>query len=257
MNKSTETDYVVYLTTNLIDGMKYIGRDKYNDPSYLGSGLWLKRAINKYGVNSFKKEILEHCKDEKEASEKELYHIKANKAQESPEYYNIGSGGLGGDNFTHHPDREGYRRRMGEGSKKSHNTSEYFKKSSESRKRLWKDPIYREKVSKRVKEAQSTVEYSEKRSKLSKEQWKVPGYREKHSGANVPNWGGYVYLLTSDDKFYVYESVHEANRVHKINKQTLHRCSKENRSIKTGTHKGTKIKISKKKFETSSDIWKK
>lgn len=257
MTNSTETDYVVYLTTNLLDGKKYIGRDKYNDPSYLGSGKWLKKAINKYGVDNFKKEILEHCKDEEEASKRELYHIEINKAQESSEYYNIGSGGLGGDNFTHHPDKENYRRKIGEGSKRSHNTPEYFKKSSESRKRLWKDPVYREKISKRVREAQSTPEYREKRTKLSKEQWNKPGYREKHSGSNTPTWGGYVYILTSNDQFFIYESVHEANKVHKINKQTLHICNKEEREVLTGTHKGTKIKISKEKFETSSDIWKK
>lgn len=52
---------VVYLTTNMINGKQYIGLDKKNNPSYLGSGLMLKRAIKKYGRANFVKEILQEC----------------------------------------------------------------------------------------------------------------------------------------------------------------------------------------------------
>lgn len=39
----------IYITTNLINGKKYIGQKKgYND-TYLGSGKILKLAIKKYG----------------------------------------------------------------------------------------------------------------------------------------------------------------------------------------------------------------
>ena len=42
--------YYIYLTTNTINNMKYIGKHygELND-SYLGSGKILKRAIEKYG----------------------------------------------------------------------------------------------------------------------------------------------------------------------------------------------------------------
>ena len=48
---------VIYCTTNLINGKKYIGSDTNNNPYYLGSGVSIIKAIKKYGRNNFKKEI--------------------------------------------------------------------------------------------------------------------------------------------------------------------------------------------------------
>ena len=54
--------YYVYLTTNLINGKKYIGQYYGEvDDNYIGSGSTLKKAINKYGKGNFKKEILYMC----------------------------------------------------------------------------------------------------------------------------------------------------------------------------------------------------
>lgn len=41
----------IYITTNLVNGKKYIGRHKSEvfDESYKGSGLLLSRSIDKYG----------------------------------------------------------------------------------------------------------------------------------------------------------------------------------------------------------------
>lgn len=55
------TYYLVYKTTNLINGKFYIGKHQTEDlnDGYMGSGNVLKRAIKKYGEDNFTTEILE------------------------------------------------------------------------------------------------------------------------------------------------------------------------------------------------------
>jgi hypothetical protein len=48
---------IIYKTTNLINGKMYVGQDSHNNPLYLGSGKVLGLAIEKYGIENFKKEI--------------------------------------------------------------------------------------------------------------------------------------------------------------------------------------------------------
>ena len=86
---------VVYLTINLINGKKYIGKDSNNNPSYLGSGVYLKKAIEKYGKENFKKIILEKVEDISQLNEREEFWIKKFKADKSLEFYNISEKGKG------------------------------------------------------------------------------------------------------------------------------------------------------------------
>lgn len=74
----------------------YIGVHKTNKTTdnYLGSGKILKRAIEKYGVENFKRIILFETENREEAyaKEKELVEISTNS-------YNLKSGGEGGFDF--------------------------------------------------------------------------------------------------------------------------------------------------------------
>jgi len=88
---------VVYEITNTINGKKYIGKDKNNDPGYLGSGKALLRAMKKYGRKNFKKTIIEECKNEQHLDEREIYWIDYFNAVNSRNYYNMVTGGTGGD----------------------------------------------------------------------------------------------------------------------------------------------------------------
>lgn len=89
---------VIYKTTNLINGKFYVGKDAKNNPNYLGSGKALKHAIDKYGKENFKKEILEVCSSLDELVEREKFWI--NELNALTEGYNMTEGGAGGDTWT-------------------------------------------------------------------------------------------------------------------------------------------------------------
>ena len=96
----------IYLTTNLVNGKKYVGKHKssYFDPEYKGSGKLLWRAINKYGWDSFKVEIIKECDSLEDLNQKEIDEIKLREAVTSPEYYNMKGGGEGWQASWQSPD---------------------------------------------------------------------------------------------------------------------------------------------------------
>ena len=55
--------YLVYITTNLINGKFYIGvHETHNlNDGYLGSGKILRNSVYYHGKENFKREILEFC----------------------------------------------------------------------------------------------------------------------------------------------------------------------------------------------------
>ena len=52
--------YYIYRITNKVNGKTYIGQHKYKElnDSYMGSGVHLRRAQKKYGMENFEKKIL-------------------------------------------------------------------------------------------------------------------------------------------------------------------------------------------------------
>lgn len=84
---------IVYKTTNLINGKIYIGQDSKNNPRYFGSGLTIKKAVKKYGVKNFVKEILEYCDTKEQLSERETYWIEYFDSTNKKIGYNISKGG--------------------------------------------------------------------------------------------------------------------------------------------------------------------
>lgn len=102
MNKENKIKYyLIYQTTNLINGKMYIGKHitiNIND-SYLGSGVYLNKAIKKYGKENFKKEILFIFDNELEMNEKEKELVNESIVND-PQYYNIMLGGEGGDTWS-------------------------------------------------------------------------------------------------------------------------------------------------------------
>lgn len=87
---------VIYRTVNLINGRYYIGKDAKDDKNYLGSGLALKSAIDKYGRENFEKHILHHCDTLEELNALEKEYVNESIISD-PMSYNIALGGQGGD----------------------------------------------------------------------------------------------------------------------------------------------------------------
>lgn len=90
--------YLIYKTTNLINGKFYIGAHKTENigDSYMGSGKYLKQAIKKNGIESFSREIL-HILE----SVEEMYKKEAELVTEeficNENTYNLKPGGSGGN----------------------------------------------------------------------------------------------------------------------------------------------------------------
>lgn len=93
----------IYMTTNTVNGVKYIGKHKSEsfDSKYLGSGILLKRAIDKYGSNNFVVEILESANSLQELNSLEIEYIKKFDCVNSDDFYNLAIGGSGGDTLIH------------------------------------------------------------------------------------------------------------------------------------------------------------
>lgn len=87
---------IVYLTMNKINNKKYIGVDTSNNKYYYGSGIAIKNALKKYGVENFTKEVLFESDNNDLLFEKEKFLIEKCNAVELKEFYNLATGGKGG-----------------------------------------------------------------------------------------------------------------------------------------------------------------
>lgn len=94
----------IYITTNLINGKRYIGQRKFSDgwTTYLGSGKRFKKALKKYGRKNFVRSIVDIGYSREELNNKEIDLIKFLDAVNSRSFYNISEGGeikgKGGEN---------------------------------------------------------------------------------------------------------------------------------------------------------------
>lgn len=88
--------YTIYKTTNLINNKIYIGLHETDDPedNYLGSGIFLKQAIKKYGSENFKKDVLFVFNSKEEMIKKEV-EIVNEEFIKRKDTYNMSKGGFG------------------------------------------------------------------------------------------------------------------------------------------------------------------
>lgn len=105
-------EYVIYKCTNLINGKMYVGKT-YNfekrkrEHIYdIDNELPFHKALKKYGLDSFKWEIIDRATNEEDIKEKEIYWIKRLNTcihEKNSNGYNITLGGEGGVSWNSRP----------------------------------------------------------------------------------------------------------------------------------------------------------
>ena len=87
--------HILYETTNLINGKKYIGihSSEVIDDSYLGSGVAIKRAIEKHGKENFERKIISLHASRKELLKAETLYVTEDIVNDK-NYYNMQLGGM-------------------------------------------------------------------------------------------------------------------------------------------------------------------
>ena len=85
----------IYITTNLIDGKRYLGQRSFTNgwKTYLGSGLAFSKAVKKYGKKNFHRDIILICDSESELNEAEYELSVFFDVVESDNWYNLVLGG--------------------------------------------------------------------------------------------------------------------------------------------------------------------
>lgn len=130
----------IYKITNIINNKIYIGKDTKDNPTYFGSGKLIKRAIKKYGISNFIKEIIDYSDNNEELCIKEIYWIKFYDATNPKIGYNI----MDGDE---------------EISLEFILTDDHKMNISKSQLELWKDPNYKDKIINLLKDIWKDLEY--------------------------------------------------------------------------------------------------
>ena len=179
--------HYIYLTTNNVNGMKYIGKHYGElDDSYLGSGKELKKEIAKYGKDCFTKSILFVSKDDLENSEKEKQFIALYNAVSNPLFYNIHEGGCGGNTTAGYTpeEKEALRRKLSEVNR-GKNNGMYGKHHSEETKAFlsywaeferdnspYRTEEFRQKISEKTKGSSNGM-YGKKHTEESKQKMSI------------------------------------------------------------------------------------
>ena len=154
--------YLIYKTTNKINGKYYIGMHKTNniDDDYIGSGTYFRKALKKYGRENFEREILEFCNSEEEMRKAEIRYITEDVVNDKNSY-NLKLGGSGGWDYVNKILTDSERKRI-------------TKIALDGFKEKFKDPVWRERYCQNMKKIFSSEAIKNKMSKEQKEYFKTP-----------------------------------------------------------------------------------
>ena len=234
---------VVYRTTNLITGKFYIGKDKYNNPNYIGSGVKLKDAIKSYGKQNFTKEILEYCNSYEHLNEREKHWIEKYNAINPSIGYNISTGGDGGDNFTNHSNKELYRAKISAASSKTN--QRLIGKRREDSLKLWQNETYKNNVKSGLKKAMLNEDAKTKWREANKKAHNRPEVRKKKSevqtGCKNSRWVGSIIIVDLEGKKTKYETAKTAAEILKTTAHLIRQHCRNKTTFQRGPYKKWKF----------------
>ena len=137
--------FTVYKITNTINDKIYVGVHQTMDlnDGYMGSGLLIKRAITKYGIDAFRKEYLAIFDNPISMFEMESA-IVTDEFVDNNQTYNLGLGGSGGSRVfgEHHTHSKSHMIMMSERAKEARQNPEHAKRRNEKISRKHKE-LYR------------------------------------------------------------------------------------------------------------------
>ena len=257
----------IYLTTNNINGKKYIGQRKYSydKDTYLGSGTILKKAVKKYGKENFSRYIISFAYSEIEMNILEEYYIELHNAVTSPNYYNLADGGKSGNKLAMKSTEEIaeiYKKRADTISNKS---DEEKAETSRKRSEAWenkspekmaeigrkisqsisgeKHPFYGKKFSdehkRKISEAKIGVKFSEEHKQkmsIANKGENNPFYGKKHSEESkqkISDYQTYKSVICLDT-CVIYNSICEAEKLTGVSKGGISLCCEYKRNSARG-----------------------
>jgi hypothetical protein len=150
--------YYVYQITNLINGKIYVGKHKSAkhpfDNDYYGSGKQISAAIEKYGKENFKKEVLHFCSSLEEMSNREA-EIVTEDFVKRKDTYNMHKGGPGG--WDHYNGTKKHKTNSSKGGKKrARDPSNPFYNAEFQKKYNWtRSPEHMELMNERAKDPEA------------------------------------------------------------------------------------------------------
>lgn len=157
----------IYMIKNNINNKIYIGKDSSCIKKYYGSGIAIKKAIKKYGIENFTKTILEEgFWTLNTLNEKEIYWIEKYKSYEYKIGYNRSKGGDGFNDFN--TININIQNKRNEKLKKIRKSKKFRETSRINTINYYKDINNKKEQSNRIKKYWNSLDKLEKNKKIEK-----------------------------------------------------------------------------------------